>query len=89
MSLVLDVRNDGGRDALGASVVLSSGESVVSVVDGTAGMPDVLAGGSEQTSDALVCTFSEAIDDTVATLWAAFDANGGAYADHGEARCAH
>jgi hypothetical protein len=79
VELVLDVRNDGGRDALSPSVTLSSDESTVSVVDGTASMPDVLAGGSALTADALVCTFSQAIDDTVATLWAAFEANGGVY----------
>lgn len=79
VSLVLDVRNDGGRDALGPSVVLSSGESTVSVIDSTSLIPDVPAGGSAQNADALVCTFSETIDDTVATLWAAFEANGGAY----------
>jgi hypothetical protein len=85
VSLVLGVRNDGGRDALGPSVVLSSGEGTVSVVDGTAVLTDVLAGGSGSTVDALVCEFSDAIDDTVATLWAAFEANGGAYTT--TARC--
>jgi hypothetical protein len=79
VSLVLDVRNDGGRDALWPTVVLSSDESAVTVSDSTAGMPDVPAGGSAQTSDPLVCTFSDAIDDTVVTMWAAFEANGGAY----------
>jgi hypothetical protein len=79
VSLILDVRNDGGRDALGPNVVLSTGESMVSMLDATSVLPDIPAGGSGQTSDALVCEFSETLDDTVATFWAAFEANGGAY----------
>jgi hypothetical protein len=80
VELLLDVRNDGGRDALGGSVVLSSQEGVVSLGDSTSAMSDVLASGTGQNADALSCTFSEAIDDTVATVWAAFSANGGVYA---------
>ena len=80
VALVLDVENQGGRDALGVSVSLSTDESVVAIVDGTAALPDIPIGGSDQNSDPLVLSVSEAIDDTVATVWAAFEANGGTYA---------
>lgn len=79
VGLLLEVENRGGRDALGVSVSLSTDENAVWIVDGTAVLSDIPLGGSGENSDPLVLTISEAIDDTVATLSAAFEANGGAY----------
>jgi hypothetical protein len=79
VSLVLDVRNNGGQDAVAPAVALSCSEGEVSVIDGESALPDIPAGGAGQTSDALVCAFSDAATDSVATFWVAIEANGGAY----------
>jgi len=80
VSLTLELMNEGGQGAASVSVVLSSDEGVLSVVDSTAAFPDVPSGGSSQnTGDPFTLTVSEAVPDTVATLWAHVTANGGNY----------
>jgi uncharacterized repeat protein (TIGR01451 family) len=83
ITLTLEFSNNGGNDAEDVSVVLSSGENMLSVVDSTAAVPDIPAGGSGSTSDPLTFVVSETISDTVATLWAQVTANGGAYTGAG------
>jgi hypothetical protein len=64
-------------------VVLTSAESSVTVIDGTAAIPNIPAGGSRTNSDPLTFTVTQAVSDTVATLWAEVTANGGAYTGAG------
>ncbi len=83
ITLALEFSNNGGGDAEDVSVLLSSGETVLSVVDSTATMPDIPAGSSGSNSDPLTFVVSETVGDTVATLWARVTANGGAYTGAG------
>jgi hypothetical protein len=80
ISLVLELANDGAVDAAGVGLVASCAEDAVSFSDSTASYPDIPAGGSAaNTADALVFSVSGAPTDTVATIWAGIEANGGGY----------
>jgi hypothetical protein len=84
ISLTVVFASAGGTSAEDVSVTLTSAESMLTVIDGTATLPDIPAGGSKQnTSDELSFSVSEAIPDTVATLWASVSANGGTYTGSG------
>jgi hypothetical protein len=81
VSVTLTLDNQGGDAAEGVSVVLTSSGSELTVVDSTSAFPDVPAGASAQnTIDPLTFMVSEAVSDTVATLWANVTANAGGYA---------
>ena len=83
VTLALEFNNDGGADAENISVLLSSAESALSVVDSTSAVPNIPTGGSQSNSDPLTFLVNESISDTVATLWARVTANGGAYTGAG------
>jgi hypothetical protein len=55
----------------------------VSVVDSTSAVPNIPAGGSRSNSDPLTFVVTQAVSDTVATLWAQVSADGGAYTGAG------
>jgi hypothetical protein len=81
ISLVLELTNGGAVDAADVGVIASSPEDAVWFADSTAAFPDIPAGASaDNSTDALVFSVSEAPSDTVATIWAAVEANGGDYA---------
>jgi hypothetical protein len=84
VGLTLELTSVGGTAASGVSVELTAGESMLTVVDGTAALPDIPAGGSSQNlTDPLTFTVSETVPDTVATLWATVTANDGTYVGSG------
>jgi hypothetical protein len=83
IELMVEFSSEGGTSAEDVTVLLSSGETTVSMVDSTAAIPDIPAGGSRQNSDALTFVVSETVSDSVATLWARVSANGGAYTGAG------
>ena len=83
IELTVEFSSEGGTSAENVSVALSSTESALSVVDGTAAMPNIPAGGSRQNSDPLTFTVTQSVSDTVATLWAEVTANGGEYTGAG------
>ncbi len=81
ITLSLEFANEGVDDANGISLALSSPHAYVSLVDSTAVLPNIPSGGSAETgAGELVLSLSHAIDDTVATIYASLQANGGAYA---------
>jgi hypothetical protein len=83
IELQVEFSSQGGTSAEDVSVVLTSGEPMLAVVDGTADVPNIPAGGSRWSSDPLTFTITESLTDTVATLWAQVTANGGAYVGSG------
>lgn len=84
ISLSVVFASAGGTGAEDVSVTITSAESMLTVIDGAAALPDIPAGGSKQnTSDELTFAVSDAIPDTVATLWASVTANGGTYTGSG------
>jgi hypothetical protein len=84
VGLTLQLTSVAGSQATDVSVELTAGESMLEVVDGTAVLPDVPAGGTSQnTSDPLTFFVTDTVPDTVATLWASISANGGAYIGSG------
>jgi hypothetical protein len=83
VTLALEFSNNGVAGAEDVTVLLSSGETMLSVVDSTAAVPNIPAGGAGSNSDPLAFVVSETISDTVATLWAQVTANGGTYAGTG------
>lgn len=83
VELTIDLANQSGTTAGDVSVVLTSGEEMLSVVDGTAAVPDIPAGGTRSNSDALSFVVNGTVGDTVATLWAEVTANGGTYVGSG------
>ena len=83
VTLALEFSNNGGAGAEDVTVVLSSAETTLSMVDSTAAIPDIPAGGSGSNSDPLTFVVSETVSDSVATLWAQVTANGGAYTGAG------
>jgi len=83
IELTVEFSSEGGTSAEDVSVLLSSGESTLSVVDSTAAIPDIPADGSGSNSDPLTFVVSETVTDSVATLWARVTANGGAYTGAG------
>jgi hypothetical protein len=84
VELTVELSSITGDDATDVSIELTAGESMVTVIDGLAALPDVPAGGSSQNgSDPLSFEITGALPDTVATLWATVTANGGAYTGTG------
>jgi hypothetical protein len=83
IELMVEFSSEGGTSAENVSVILSSDETTLSVMDSTAAIPDIPAGGSGQNSDPLTFVISETVSDSVATLWARVSANGGAYTGAG------
>jgi hypothetical protein len=84
VELTVELTSVAGGTATDVSVEITAGEDMLTVVDGTAVMPDVPSGGSSQNlSDPLSFVVSETIPDTVATLWASVSANGGTYSGSG------
>lgn len=80
IELDVGLRNEGGTPATGVTLTLWSADPAVAVTDSTAGMQDVPAGGSRQTTDPFAFNVTDDFDDGVATLWVLFEANGGGYA---------
>jgi len=83
IELSVEFSSLGGTSASDVSVVLSTGESALTVLDGTAAIPDIPAGGSRSNSDPLTFEITQAVSDTVVTLWAEVTANGGEYTGAG------
>ncbi len=83
IELMVEFSSEGGTSAEGVTVLLSSAETTLSMVDSTAAIPDIPAGGSGSNSDPLTFVVSETVTDSVATLWARVSANGGAYTGAG------
>jgi hypothetical protein len=83
IELSVEFSSVGGTSAEDVSVLLSSGESALSVVDSTAAMPNIPAGGSRSNSDPLTFEVTQAVSDSVVTLWAEVTANGGEYTGAG------
>ena len=83
IALTVEFSSEGGTSAQDVSVVLTSAGSELTVLDGTAAIPDIPAGGSRASSDTLTFVVNETVPDTVATLWAQVTANGGTYTGAG------
>jgi hypothetical protein len=79
IELDVGLRNEGGTAATDVTLTLSSADPAIAVTDSTAGMQDVPAGGSRQTTDPFVFDVTQNFGDGVATLWVLFEANGGGY----------
>jgi hypothetical protein len=79
IELDVGLRNEGGTGATDVTLTLWSADSAISVTDSTAGMQDVPAGGSRQTTDPFVFDVTQDFGDGAATLWVMFEANGGSY----------
>jgi hypothetical protein len=79
-ALTLGLDNGGASAATGVSGVLTTEESGVGIIDGSATFTNIPAGGSGSNAGSpFVVALSSAVTDTVVTLWAAVQANGGAY----------
>jgi len=83
IELTVEFSSEGGTSAEDVSVLLSSAETSLSMVDSTAAIPNIPAGGSRSNSDPLTFVVTQAVSDTVATLWVQVTANGGAYTGAG------
>ena len=83
IELTVEFSSEGGTSAEDVSVLLSSAETSLSMVDSTATIPNIPAGGSRSNSDPLTFVVTQAVSDTVATLWVQVTANGGTYTGAG------
>ena len=84
VNVTVEFSSEGGTSADDAVVTLTSSDPAISIVDGTAELPYIAAGGSSQnTSDELTFLVTETVLDTVATLWATVTAAGGTYTASG------
>ena len=79
-ALTLELKNGGASAATGVSGTLTTEESGVGIVDGSGAFTDIPAAGSGSNAGSpFVVALSSAVTDTVVTLWATVEANGGAY----------
>ncbi len=79
-SITLTLANDGAVAATGVAGTMTAEEGLAEVVDGTGVFANIPVGGSgSNAADQFVIRLSEAIDDTVVTLWALVDANDDSY----------
>jgi hypothetical protein len=81
VSVALTLRNIGETAAAGVTSTLEAAEEgLAQVLDGASAFTDVpVSGSGSNAADPFVIQLSDAIDDTVVTLWALVDANGGSY----------
>ncbi|MFH1501563.1 MAG: C25 family cysteine peptidase [Candidatus Eisenbacteria bacterium] len=80
VALSLELTNQGGLAVEGVSLTLSSPDGLAAISDSTGTMADLPPSGTaDNAGDPFVLTVSEAVSDTVATLWTTIDANGGDY----------
>ncbi|MBD3347566.1 MAG: T9SS type A sorting domain-containing protein [Candidatus Eisenbacteria bacterium] len=78
VSLAVELTNEGGLPAEGVSLTLSSTDGLTAISDPAGSTPDIPSGASaDNSADPFTLTVSESLGDTVATLWAAVEANGG------------
>lgn len=77
VSLSIELTNEGGLEVEGISLALSSSDDLASISDGAGTMSDLAPGGSaDNSADPFTLTVSEAVGDTVATLWATISGDG-------------
>jgi hypothetical protein len=80
VSLVVELSNEGLAAASGVELTLSAGDSSVAVVDSTAAIADIPAGGNgANEGDPFVLVVSDAREDSLATLWLRVGGNAGAH----------
>jgi len=80
VEIAIELTNEGGLPAEGVSLTLSSSDGLSDISDAFGTTADLAAGASaDNSSDTFTLTLAESIGDTVATLWAAIEANGGGY----------
>jgi hypothetical protein len=81
VSVALTLRNIGETAAAGVTSTLEAAEEgLAQVLDGASAFTDVpVSGSGSNAADPFVIQLSEAIDDTVVTLWALVGANDGSY----------
>jgi len=80
VSLELDLSNGGAASATAPSGTLTTSEGLVSILDGAALFADIPTGGSgSNAGDPFTIHLSQAVSDTIVTLWAVIEANGEAY----------
>lgn len=80
IALTLTLANDGVVAATGVSGTMTAEEGLAQVIDGAGVFTNITVGGSgSNAGDPFVVKLSQAIDDTVVTLWALVTANGGGY----------
>ncbi len=80
ISLAFGFENQGALDADDVSITISCSETAVSIVDSTATLPDIPAGGQGASADGdLSIVIDDVVTDPTATLWAFVEANGGTY----------
>jgi hypothetical protein len=80
VALTLTLGNGGAIPATGVSGTMTAEAGLAQVIDGAGIFTDIAVGGSgSNAGDPFVVELSQAIDDTVVTLWALVEANGGGY----------
>ncbi len=80
LSIALTLANDGAVAATGVTGTMTAEEGLAEILDGASVFTDVpVSGSSSNAADRFVIELSNAIDDTVVTLWALVEANDGAY----------
>lgn len=80
VALTLTLSNHGAVAATGVNSSLTAEDGLAQVVDGASVFTDIPVGGSRSNAgDPFVIQLSQAIDDTVVSLWALVECNGGAY----------
>ncbi len=80
VTLSVEFSNEGGLPVEDLFLTLSSPDGLTTVSDDAGTMPDLDAGSTANSSaDPFTLTVSEALGDTVATLWTTIEGNGGAY----------
>jgi hypothetical protein len=80
IEISLEFTNQGIEAANGVSLTLTSAESAITVTDSTAAVPNIPSGGTGSSAEGdLELYVSDAAADSIATLWALVEANGGAY----------
>jgi hypothetical protein len=79
-ALTLGLKNGGAAAATGVSAVLTTEASGVQIIDDSGIFTNIPAGGAGSNAGSpFVVELSQSVADTVVTLWAMVEANGGAY----------
>ncbi len=79
-TLSVTLTNNGQAAATGVTLMLTSNEGLVTIIDADGSSPDISVGSSESSAaDAFAIEISDAVDDTLLTLWIEVEAGGGSY----------